>query len=181
MARLSKAAIDFSIAHELTHGLLERAVCPPEKSFVLVKDKAKKGLRLRVTKAGGKHWQFESRVKNKLFTRALGEWPTVSISEAREQAHELRGLTERGTDPRVQERIQQVEQAAHDAAMAIEAAAKALTVGYVWPLYLENGRPKRRDAWKPRYRADLESMAAAGRDKARAAISAAGAAAGRGE
>lgn len=33
--------------------------------------------------------------------------------------------------------------------------ARALTVGEVWPLYLEQGRPKRKDDW-PRYRADLE-------------------------
>ena len=45
------------------------------------------------------------------------------------------------------------------------AAARALTVGEVWPLYLENGKPKRRDAWKPRYRADLEAMAAPGGEK----------------
>ena len=43
--------------------------------------------------------------------------------------------------------------------------ARALTVGEVWPLYLANGRPKRRDAWKPRYRADLEAMAAPGGEK----------------
>ena len=35
-------------------------------------------------------------------------------------------------------------------------------MGRVWPLYLESGKPKRRDAWKPRYRADLEAMAAPG-------------------
>ena len=29
------------------------------------------------------------------------------------------------------------------------AAARAITVGEIWPLYLESGRPKRRDAWKP--------------------------------
>ena len=38
-------------------------------------------------------------------------------------------------------------------------------MGEVWPLYLENGRPKRKDAWKPRYRADLEAMAAPGGEK----------------
>lgn len=74
MARPSKnAIIDFTVSHDLTHGLLDRAVCPLGKSFVLIKDAEKKGLRLRVTAAGGKHWQFETRVKGKLFTRALGE------------------------------------------------------------------------------------------------------------
>ena len=83
MARPSKtAAIDYTTTHDLTHGLIDRATCPPDKAFVLLKDVDKKGLRLRITKAGGKHWQFETRIKGALFTRALGEWPTVSIEEA---------------------------------------------------------------------------------------------------
>lgn len=160
MARPSKnAAIDYSQVHDLTHGLLERATCPDGRAFVLVKDADKKGLRLRVTKAGGKHWQFETRLRSgKLFTRALGEWPTISIAEARSAAHQLRGQTEQGTDPRERER----EQAANKAAKAAAAAAQALTVGEVWPIYLASGKPKRRDAWKPRYRADLEAMASPG-------------------
>jgi hypothetical protein len=70
MARPSKtAAIDYTATHDLTHGLLERSTCPDGVAFVLLRDRDKKGLRLRVTKAGGKHWQFETRIKGKLFTR----------------------------------------------------------------------------------------------------------------
>ncbi|MBP8225339.1 MAG: DUF4102 domain-containing protein, partial [Acidovorax sp.] len=156
MARPSKtAAIDYAAAHDLTHGLLERAACPDGVPFVLVRDSDKKGLRLRITKAGGKHWQFETRIKGKLFTRALGEWPAVSIDKAKAEAHRLRGLTEQGIDPRELERQQAAELAANDAT----AAARDVTVGDVWPQYLENGRPKRRAAWKPRYRADLVAVA----------------------
>jgi integrase len=105
MARTSKtAAVDYTNAQYLTHGLLERATCPADLPFVLVRDSDKKGLRLRVTKAGGKHWQFETRIKGKLFTRALGGWPAVSLDSARKEAHRLRGLTEAGTDPRDAER-----------------------------------------------------------------------------
>lgn len=159
MARPSKtAAIDFAIAHNLTHGLLERATCPPERAFVLLKDTDKKGLRLRVTKAGGKHWQFETRMRGSLITRALGEWPTVGIEQARTEAHRLRGMTEQGTDPREAER--EAREAAQQRQQAAEAAA--MTVGDVWPLYLEHGRPKRKDAWKPGYLASLHAMAAPG-------------------
>ncbi len=43
MARPSKtSAIDFTAAHDLTHGLLERATCPINKPFVLLKDAEKK-------------------------------------------------------------------------------------------------------------------------------------------
>jgi integrase len=67
-------------------------------------------------------------------------------------------MLDSGIDPRELER----QQAADKAAQAVAAAAQALTVGDVWPLYLANGRPKRRDDWKPRYRADLEAMALPG-------------------
>ena len=104
MARPSKtAAIDFTAAHDLTHGLLDRAACPDGVAFVLLRDAVKKGLRLRITKAGGKHWQFETRIKGKLFTRALGEWPSVGLDVARKEAHRLRGLAEQGIDPRAGE------------------------------------------------------------------------------
>lgn len=150
MARPSRTApIDYAQTHDLTYGLLDRATCPPEKAFVLVKDADKKGLRLRITKAGGKHWQFETRLRSgKLFTRALGEWPTVSIEEARAKAHELRGLTERGVDPRELELQQaEAEQAERDRLAAEAEADKArkglesLTVAQVWAAYIEERRP----------------------------------------
>ena len=149
MARPSKtAAIDYTIAHDLTHGLLERATCPDGVPFVLVKDSDKKGLRLRITQAGGKHWQFETRIKGKLFTRALGEWPTISIDDAKAEAHRLRGLTEQGIDPREIER-QQKEAKDAQAATAIAAAnskaeaakSASLTMGEVWAAYIEERRP----------------------------------------
>ena len=149
MARPSKtAAIDYAAAHDLTHGLLDRAACPDSLPFVLVRDADKKGLRLRVTKAGGKAWQFETRIKGKLFTRALGGWPAVSIDDAKEEAHRLRGLTEKGIDPRECERQQQeakdnaiAERAIRESNQAKQQAAQALTVCEVWAAYIEERRP----------------------------------------
>lgn len=149
MARPSKTGvIDYSTAHDLTHGLLERAACPDGQAFALLKDTDKKGLRLRVTRAGGKHWQFETRIKGKLFTRSLGEWPAVSLDVARKEAHRLRGLAEQGQDPRELERQQaerdqaeklsQQAQAQADRAAAI---AQALTLNEVWSDYIEKRRP----------------------------------------
>lgn len=112
MARPSKtAAIDYATAHDLTHGLLERATCLDGMAFVLLRDAVKKGLRLRITKAGGKHWQFEARIKGKLFTRALGEWPAVGLDVARKEAHRLRGLAEQGIDPRAGEALEKAAKA----------------------------------------------------------------------
>jgi len=72
MARPGKAtAIDYTNARDLTHGLLERATCPDGLPFVQVKDADKKGLRLRITKAGGKHRQFEPALRESC---SRGRW-----------------------------------------------------------------------------------------------------------
>jgi Arm DNA-binding domain len=130
-----------------------------------VRDADKKGLRLRVTKAGGKAWQFEIRINGKLFTRALGGWPAVSIDIAKAEAHRLRGLTEQGIDPRESERQQQEakEQAIQAAATektrkAQQEADQALTVGEVWLTYIE----ARRARWGTLHTADHIRLSAAG-------------------
>jgi len=166
MARPSKtAAIDYTAAQDLTYGLLERATCPDSISFALVRDALEKGLRLRVTKAGGKHWQFEARVKGKLFTRALGEWPAVSVDAARDEARALRGMTAKGIDPRDIERQQKEvkaqESEAAAAAMVHQAqqeAAQAVTVGEVWQAYIAERRPH----WGTLHLNDHNRLSAAG-------------------
>ena len=147
MARPSKTSVvDFNVPHELTHGLLERATCPLDKPFALLKDANKKGLRVRITPFG-KHWQFETRIKGKLFTRALGEWPAVNIPQAQSEAHRLRGLTEQGIDPRDLDRQQATIKAEEDAikqlaiqAQSIKEQRELITFGEVWNDYIEKRR-----------------------------------------
>ncbi|MGB4061117.1 MAG: integrase family protein [Burkholderiaceae bacterium] len=169
MARPSKAqAVDYKKPQKLTAGLLERAACPEGEAFVMVRDVDHPGLRLRVTAAGGKHWQFEARIQGRLFTRSLGAWPAVPIGDAQAAARDLRTSAAKKIDPREIERQQQAElQAEKDRQQAHAEAARAaaVTVGDVWPLYLENGHPKKKDAWKPRYLADLKAMAMPGGEK----------------
>lgn len=116
---------------------------------------------MRVTGAGAKSYVFEAKLNRQTIRRTIGDVRAWSIEGARMEANRLRVALDTGTDPREVDRQQQADKAAAKAA----AAAHALTVGEVWPLYLENGRPKRRDAWKPRYRADLAAMAAPGGEK----------------
>lgn len=42
---------------------------------------------------------------------------------------------------------------------------ESVTVGDVWPVYLREGKPRKKEAWKPRYRLDLERAAAPGGEK----------------
>lgn len=145
----------------LTAGRVDAFTCPAGKSQAFLWDTEAPALALRVTPTGRKTYVFESRLNGATLRLNIGtaaDWP---IEKARGEARRLKVLVDSGTDPRELERQQQANKAAAKAA----ATAKALTVGEVWPLYLEHGKPKRRDAWKPRYRADLEAMAAPGGQK----------------
>ena len=142
----------------LTAGRVEAFTCPPDKTQAFLWDTDTPTLALRATPTGRKTYVFESRLNGSTIRISIGTLDVWPIKRARTRAQELKMLIDAGTDPRELER----QQDADKAAKATAAAAHALTVGEVWPLYLETGRPKRRDAWKPRYRADLEAMAAAG-------------------
>ena len=163
MARPKKtAAPDTTQRVNLTAGVIERLTCrTDQKAQAFLRDSEAPGLRVRVTNTGAKSFVFEGKLNRETIRRTIGDIRAWSIEEARTEARRLAVMLDNGQDPREIERQQQADKAAAKAA----ATAKALTVGEVWPLYLENGRPKRRDAWKPRYRADLEVMAAPGGEK----------------
>lgn len=159
MARPSKTdAPDLTQACDLTTGGIERLRCPAGKQQGFLRDSKAPGLRVRVTAAGAKAFVFEAKLNRQTIRRTIGDVRSWSIEQARIEARRLAVLLDSGQDPREIARHQQAEKAA----AATAAAARALTVGDVWPEYLKQGKPKRRDAWKPGYRADLEAMAAPG-------------------
>ena len=141
-----------------TAGRVSGFKCPPEKKQAFLWDATVPGLGLRATPAGKPAYVFQSVYQGKDLRITIGSPAAWSIPDAQAKARELQRLIDEGKDPRDLKR----EALAAHAEKQAAAAAKVLTVGEVWPLYLENGRPKRRDAWKPRYRADLEAMAAPG-------------------
>ena len=162
MARPKKSeAPDLADRVNLTAGAIERLTCPAGKQQAFMRDSEAPGLRVRVTAAGAKSFVYEAKLDRQTIRRTIGDVKLWSIEQARTEARRLAVVLDNGQDPREIERQQQAEREAAKAA----ATAKALTVGEVWPLYLENGRPKRKDEWKPRYRADLEAMAAPGGEK----------------
>jgi integrase len=162
MARPKKTdAPDLSEAHELTAGLIERLACPAGKQQAFMRDAKAPGLRARVTAAGAKSFVFEAKLNRQTIRRTIGDVRAWSIEAARNEANRLRVTLDGGIDPREVERQQQADKAMKASA----ATAQAVTVGDVWPRYLIEGKPKRKEAFKPRYRADLEAMAAPGGDK----------------
>ncbi len=104
---------------------------------------------------------FQGEFQQKTIRITIGNPDAWSIPQAQEKARDLQRQIDEGRDPRDLKR--DVLAAATEKKVA--AAAQAVTVGDVWPRYLEEGKPKRKDALKPRYRADLEAMAAPGGEK----------------
>jgi integrase len=141
-----------------TSGRVSGFKCPPDKQQAFLWDLTAPGLGLRATPAGKPAYVFQSVYQGKDLRLTIGGPAAWSIPQAQAKARELQRLIDEGKDPRGLKR----EALAAAEAQQVADAAQALTVGHVWPLYLANGRPKRRDAWKPRYRADLEAMAGQG-------------------
>jgi integrase len=162
MARPKKTdAPNLSEAQDLTAGLIERLTCPADKLQAFMRDTKAPGLRVRVTAAGAKSFVFEAKLNRQTIRRTIGDVRAWSIEAARNEANRLRVTLDGGTDPREVERDRLATQAAIKAA----STAQAVTVGDVWPRYLVEGKPKRKNAFKPRYRADLEAMASPGGEK----------------
>jgi integrase len=130
----------------------------PGKTQSFLWDTGAPALALRATPTGRKTYVFEARLNGATVRINIGTAAEWSLEAARTKAQALKMMVDSGTDPRVVER-QQSE--AREAAK-VAAAAQALTVADVWPRYLAEGRPKRKDAWKPGYRASLELMASSG-------------------
>jgi integrase len=141
-----------------TAGRVSGFKCPPDKKQAFMWDVTAPGLGLRATPAGKPAYVFQAVYQGKDIRITIGSPTAWSIPDAQAKARELQRLIDEGKDPRGLKR----EALAADAARQVDADAQALTVGNVWPLYLAQGKPKRRDAWKPGYRADLDAMAAPG-------------------
>ena len=151
-----------------TAGRVSGFKCPSDKKQAFLWDATAPGLGLRATPAGKSAYVFQSVYQGKDIRLTIGSPTAWSIPEAQAKARELQRLIDEGKDPRDLKRDALAAQAEKQAAAAAKAEADkaaALTVGDLWPLYLENGKPKRKDAWKPRYRADLEAMAVPGGEK----------------
>jgi integrase len=159
MARRRKdATIDLAESYDLSVGLIDALTCPSGKNQAFLRDKRTPGLRVRVTASGAKSFVFETKLRGKTLRRTIGDVRAWSIETAKQEAHRLRVLVDSGIDPRELEQ----EALIAKAAKAVEAAKRSLTVADVWPRYMAEGKPKRRDAWKPRYVADLQRAASLG-------------------
>jgi integrase len=154
--------------------------CPSDKKQAFLWDLTAPGLGLRTTPAGEPAYVFQSVYQGKTIRLTIGSpdvWqledskrvaPDGSeavIQGVRSKAKSLQRLIDDGKDPRDLKRDALAAKENKVTAAATKAKAdkaQALTVGDLWQQYLAEGKPKRRPAWKPRYRADIILMSSPG-------------------
>jgi len=141
-----------------TAGRVAGFKCPADKVQAFLWDATAKGLGLRVTPAGKPAYVFQGLFQGKDIRITIGQPGAWSIPQAQEKARAIQRTIDEGRDPREVK----AEKIAVDVAKRAAAQADALTVGDIWPRYLKEGKPKRKDAFKPRYKADLEAVASPG-------------------
>lgn len=132
--------------------------CPPDKAQAFLWDSKAPGLGLRVTPRGMPAFIFQGLYQGKSLRITIGDAQAWRVPDAQARARELQRQIDEGRDPRAIK----AEAVAKDVAKREADRLVAVTVGDAWPTYLAEGAPKRRDAWKPRYRADLHAMATPG-------------------
>ena len=133
---------------------IAKFACEAGKSQSIFWDAKTPGLGLRVTAAGAKSYIFESRLHGKTLRLTIGDVRTWTISKAQGEATALKALIDKGIDPRQQK----AEQRAKVEATRTEAQRQILTLGDVWPIYLEARKPK----WSDKHYQDHIGMSSPG-------------------
>ncbi len=110
--------------------------CPPGKTEAMLWDTAAPGLGLRVRNGGAKSYLFQFRIHGKAARINIGSPDAWGIDQARAEARRFKVLVDQGTDPRHEKQ----ERAEAHAAKQAEAARQSVTLGELWPLYIEDRR-----------------------------------------
>ena len=162
MARPRKDATpDLTQRVNLTHGVIERLVCPPGKTQAFLRDTEAPSLRVRVTTGGAKSFVFEAKLDRKTIRLTLGDVRDWDIPKARKEAQRLAVLVDGGTDPRELDRQERAQRAAAQAQAEARAAAAQVAAEpsrVAWDRYLAERKPH----WRDRTYTDHVKVAQAG-------------------
>jgi integrase len=142
--------------------------CITGKAQSIFWDAKTPGLGLRVTAAGSKAYIFETSLNGKTLRITIGSPQTWTLDAAQKEACELKGMTDKGRDPRqVKADILAAEQALRDSkkaeqtAIQIKNARESVTLAAVWPEYIAERSP----VWSEHHILDHEKMIQAGGTK----------------
>lgn len=137
---------------------VDRFSCPPDREQAFLWDSVVPGLALRCTRSGKPAFVFQGRYLGQTIRITIGSPDVWSIPDAQAKARALQREIDEGRDPRGVK----AKAVAAAVASALKEAAETVTVHQAWLRYIAEGKPARKEAWKPRYLADLKLAASPG-------------------
>lgn len=110
--------------------------CAPGKQQSIHWDKKTPWLGLRATAAGSKSYIFQTDLHGKTIRMTIGDPRTWMIGDAQAEATRLKGMTDKGTDPRQVLADGIAAKEAQAAAKKAQEAREVITVGMAWDEYI---------------------------------------------
>jgi integrase len=153
---------------KFTTGRVDAFQAEEDKKQSFLWDTEAPGLGLRATSSGAKSYIFQAKVNGQAVRLTIGDRKTWTLDGARTEARRLKVLTDTGQDPRQVKADALASAQAAVADKAVQAAARekqakrqSVTVGMVWPVYVEARRKK----WSEWHIRDHDSVVRLGGEK----------------
>lgn len=157
------ARLKFTAAEIAAHA------CEAGKSQSFIWDTEAPGLGLRATANGAKSFMFQAKLNGAAIRVTIGDPRTWDLAAARREARHLKGLIDKGDDPRKMRAdklaAEQTEREAQAAAEAVEqrkVQRETIALGVAWPVYIEERRNAGRKGWSEWHIRDHENVARRG-------------------
>lgn len=119
-----------------------RDTLSPDKGRITLTDG--RGLQLRITSSGKRTWSLQYRFNGRMLKTTIGEWPAVSVSDARKLADAERLKLAQGVDPQTEKK---------------NAKHKGLSFQSAWEmfdaLYISEKKPKTAKEYRRSAKADI--------------------------
>ena len=119
-----------------------RDTLSPDKGRITLTDG--RGLQLRITSSGKRTWSLQYRFNGRMLKTTIGEWPAVSVSDARKLADAERLKLAQGVDPQTEKK---------------NAKHKGLSFQSAWEmfdaLYISEKKPKTAKEYRRSAQADI--------------------------
>ena len=119
----------------LTIPRIQSFTCPEGKGQAFLWDTTMPCLAVRATPKR-KTFIFETRFSGKTIRTTLGDVASKTLDRARKDAEEAKALVDKGIDPRLEKKRTEEREAAERQ----ERARQDMTLGEIWPIYMEERR-----------------------------------------
>lgn len=162
----TKTSGEYTVAKiKFTAGRIEDFRCESAKLPAFLWDSAAPGLGLRASPGGAKAFIFQAKLNGQVIRMTIGDPKTWPLLAAQNEARRLKVIVDGGQDPRqvkadelAEERAKRDAKAAAAETARTEVRRQSVTLGEVWPIYIE----ARKSKWSAGHLQNHTTLAAPG-------------------